>query len=323
MKKTYSLTTSFIGIDVASAELVINQYGQTQTTALPNNRKSIIAWLNRIPIEAVIAVEATGGYHELVLQLARATGRVCYLLNPKDVRHYAKSTGMRSKTDRVDAMLIARYIAKEHAHLHVWQPSSEEARRLDQLLTRRAKVVEMKGVMQRSLAGLRELKDKVGDVMEKLAELITQIDTEVEKAVSALPQGREHARRLQTIPGVGLLTSALLCNLFGRIPFTSVDAVIAFAGFDPRANDSGTKRGRRSLSKRGPSELRRLLYNAAMSGAKTKCWKPTYEHERAKGLPTTAALVVLARKILRTAFAIYKKQSNFDSSFIKIACAKP
>jgi transposase len=111
--------------------------------------------------------------------------------------------------------------------------------------------------------------------------------------------------------------------LFTRVPFTSADAVVAFAGLDPRANDSGHKRGRRSLSKRGPAELRRLLYNAAMSAARTKVWKPAYEHERNKSLPSTAALVILARRLLRIAFALFKKKVNFDPSFIQTACTKP
>ena len=323
MKQTFPPETSFVGVDVASAELVVNLYGQLQTTSLSNNRSSVLAWLAKLPTDAAIAVEATGSYHELLLSLAHDSGRVCYLLNPKDVRHYGKSTGARSKTDRVDAMLIARYLAKEHAHLHVWHPPSAASQMLDKLLTRRAKLISAKGAIQKSLAGLPALKAQVGEVMDKLERLIDCIDTRIEKATKALPEGSEQATRLRTIPGVGLLTSAMLTNLFIRVPFTSADAVVAFAGLDPRANDSGHKRGRRSLSKRGPAELRRLLYNAAMSAARTKLWKPVYEHERNKNLPTTAALVILARRLLRIAFALFKKKVNFDPSFIQTACAKP
>ena len=71
-------------------------------------------------------------------------------------------------------------------------------------------------------------------------------------------------------------------------------------------------RGRRRLSKRGPSELRRLLYLAAMAAAKTKIWNPLYAHYRAKGLSTTAALVILARRIARTAWSIYTHKTDFD-----------
>ncbi|MDP3662351.1 MAG: transposase, partial [Nitrosomonas sp.] len=78
------------------------------------------------------------------------------------------------------------------------------------------------------------------------------------------------------------------------------------------ANDSGNKIGRRRLSKRGPAELRRLLFNAAMAAAKSKAWKPIYAHYRAQGWSTTAALVIIARKIARAAWSIHHYHSTFD-----------
>ena len=71
-------------------------------------------------------------------------------------------------------------------------------------------------------------------------------------------------------------------------------------------------RGKRRLSKRGPAELRRLLYMAAMSAMSTKTWRPLYEHYRAKGLSSTATLVILARRIARTAWSIYTHKTEFD-----------
>lgn len=323
MKKSFSLKSCFVGIDVASTTLVASVYGQPATETIHNRPDAIQAWLKRLPADATIAVEATGAYHESLLQLAHASGRHCYLLNPKDVRHYALGTGARGKTDRVDAMLIARYVAKEHPHLHLWQPAPPAAILLGRLLTRRAKLVEAKGAILQSTAGLPALKTTVFEAVEKINALILVIEQQIESALAALPNGRECAKRLRSIPGVGLLTSAMLTNLFNRVPFANVDAVVAFAGLDPRANDSGSKRGRRTLSKRGPSELRRLLFNAAMSGAKTATWRPAYQSERNKGLPTTAALVILARKILRVAFALFKNNTTFSPQTQKIACTKP
>ena len=105
---------------------------------------------------------------------------------------------------------------------------------------------------------------------------------------------------------------AALISVFERLGPCSADAVIAMTGFDPRPMDSGRKTGARRLSKRGPAELRRLLYVAAMSAARTSSWKPFYLAQRAKGLPTTAALVVLARKLVRVAFSLFKQQKLFD-----------
>jgi transposase len=96
------------------------------------------------------------------------------------------------------------------------------------------------------------------------------------------------------------------------VPLKSADAFVAFTGLDPRPDDSGQHRGKRRLSKRGPAELRRLLYVAAMSAKKTKAWKPLFEHYRAKGLSSTAALVILARRIARTAWSMYTYKTDFD-----------
>jgi transposase len=105
--------------------------------------------------------------------------------------------------------------------------------------------------------------------------------------------------------------------------FHSSDALIAFLGYDPRANDSGHHRGRRRLSKRGPAEMRRLLYAAAMAAARTKAWKPFYERDRARGLSSTEAIIVLARRLARTAFSIARHNTTFDPARLTGTCAKP
>jgi transposase len=102
-----------------------------------------------------------------------------------------------------------------------------------------------------------------------------------------------------------------LTNTLERVSFGKADAFVAFTGLDPCANDSGRKAGRRRLSKRGPAELRRLLYNAAMSAIKTTVWKPLYEHYRTKGWSTTASLVIIARKIARAAWSIHHYRTTF------------
>ncbi len=94
--------------------------------------------------------------------------------------------------------------------------------------------------------------------------------------------------------------------------------LVAFAGMDPRPRDSGTKRGQRRLSKRGPAEGRRLLFNAAMAGIKSPVWAPRYEQCRARGLASTEALIAIARKMLRVAFTLYKTQTDFNPALMKI-----
>lgn len=95
------------------------------------------------------------------------------------------------------------------------------------------------------------------------------------------------------------------------MPLKSADAFVAFTGLDPRPDDSGQHRGKRRISKRGPSELRRLLYVAAMAAKKTRVWKALFEHYQEKGLSGTEAIVILARRIARTAWSMYTYKTDF------------
>ena len=118
--------------------------------------------------------------------------------------------------------------------------------------------------------------------------------------------------------------STCLGHSFTRIPDANVNAVIAHTGFDPRPDDSGRRTGRRRLSKRGPGEQRRILFNCATSAAKTKWWRPYCQAQRAKGLSSIAAVVILARKMIRVAFALCKHDQAFDPTHLGfISCQKP
>lgn len=321
MKHSFAPSTAFFGVDVAKKTLVVHCHNGSATRTLGNDRPSISAWLAGLPAGAVIACESTANYHRLLLDLAHAQGFRCYLLNPMDVHHYARSLGSRSKTDHVDAQLIARYVANEHAHLHAWQPASVASQALDGLIKRRAQLVRSRTALAASFAGMPEIGAALTLALRRLDALLKVLEARIRAAVKALPEGAATAQRLASIPGVGPLTSSALTNLFARVPFTGVDSTVAFVGMDPRANDSGEKRGRRRLTKRGPSELRRLLYNAAMAAARNPLWKPYFQRDRSKGLSSTAAYVALARRLLRLAFTLFRSRSMFDPNKLALKAA--
>jgi transposase len=280
--------------------------------SIANRRSALLGWLRSLPAGSRIALEATGRYHELLAHLAHQRGLEVFVLNPRDLRHYARAVGLRGKTDRVDAQLIARFIAHEHAKLHAHVPASPAQRALERLLKRRAKLTTIKGALRLTLQGVPGLGAEGKALLTRLQGLLDKIDSHLETLSRQQPQHEALRQRLQTILGVGPLVSTALASTLQRLPFRNGDAVVAHTGLDPRPADSGRKIGRRRLSKRGPSELRRLLFNAAMSAAKTKLWRPIYQHYRNKGLSSTAALVVIARKIVRIAWSLFKNQTVFD-----------
>jgi transposase len=318
--KTSPSSPTFIGVDIAKAEVVAAVYGQATSCTQANTRQALAAWLKTLPPDTCIGLESTGGYHELLALLAHRAGFTVYLLNPRDVRHYAKALGKRAKTDHVDALLLARFVAHEHTGLHPWQPPTPEQRHLDRLLKRRATLVKAHGMMRQTLAHVSGLAQETQRTFKAMKALLDAIDRQIEAALSAQEALKQKADCVRSTPGIGLLTGAALVNLFSRLPTAGVEAVVAFTGLDPRPCDSGQKRGVRRLSKRGPAELRRLLFNAAMSAARTAAWRPFYERERTKGLSSTAALVCLARRLLRTAFVLFHSQTRFNPEKLSCRC---
>lgn len=309
----------FIGVDVAKAEVVV---ACSQTTfpvqTVANAVPALKKFLKSLPAHSSIAMEATGSYHQTLADLAHRLGFQVYVLNPKDMRYYAKGVGMRAKTDRVDAILIARFLVHEIAHLRAYQPPTPEQRKMDQLLRRRAKLVSLKTALQLSCAQVPSLKADAAKLRTGFNTLLSKIDREIAMLTQAIPQRAQQAKRLESITGVGPLTSAWLANLLDRVKFKNSDALVAFAGMDPRPCDSGQKRGKRRLSKRGPAEGRRLLFNVGMAAAKSKTWAPVYAHYRELGWASTAVIVIIARKILRIAFSIHKTESLFDARLITL-----
>lgn len=304
-----------VGADVAKDEVVVAcAEGCFPVCKLANQRTALLAFLKRLPPGSRIGMESTGIYHELLANLAHKLGFTVFVLNPKDARHYAKGVGLRGKTDRVDAEVIARMVEHEHAHLHPWIPPTPEQREIARLIKRRAKLVSLRQALSMSLKGVDGFATDLTALRARFNQLIARVDQRVKELVEASPERKTQVMHLRTINGVGPVVSVALVNTLEHVPLESADAFVAFTGLDPRPDDSGQHRGKRRLSKRGPSELRRLLYLAAMSAKKTPAWKPLYEHYRAKGLSTTACFVILARRIARTAWSMYTYKTEFDSA---------
>jgi transposase len=163
------------------------------------------------------------------------------------------------------------------------------------------------------------LASSLEQTLAQLDRLIAHIDALVRQAIGETANRRDRWRRLQTLPGIGPLTAALLTSLFERIAFHNGDALVAFSGLDPRPCDSGDKRGRRIITKRGPAELRRLLFNAAMAFARNPFGRRLFERYRARQLSTTATYLILARKLLRIAWAVDHHRVDFDPQRMAIA----
>lgn len=305
---------SIIGVDVSKDRLACSINGQA--SVLPNTKAAVSEWLRGLPPASIIAMEGTGRYHQLLAGLAHAAGMRVYVLNAKDVYFYVKALGARGKTDAGDAAAIARYVA-EHCHqLHAWMPGTLAQQQLQELIRRRAGITSHRASLRQMLGRVDLLSASFEALDQQFDRLLSDLDAQIKGLIQADKDMREADALLQTVTGIKLVGSATLISLLGRIPFANVDALIAYSGLDPRPNDSGKKRGTRVLSKKGPPELRRQMYLAGFSCTRSKTFRPLYDALLARGLKSTEAFVILARKLLRIAWSVWKTRKPFNPRLV-------
>ncbi|WP_415756263.1 IS110 family transposase [Pseudomonas sp. LT1P18] len=312
MAMPVSLSKPIVGVDVAKNELVIYQADNDLLEEIPNTKTSIKQWLKTLPGTVAIAIEATNIYHLDFADLAYEAGCAIYMVGGYELKHYREGVKIRAKTDALDAKLLARYLKNEAEELRPWTPPSPLYRQLLSLFRRRAALVQARVGLVQSWSNESLLKAAFAEQVKSMQQLETLIEKTINdqlKEAGLLGQ----LKRCLKVEGIGFLTGARLITAFQRGDFRNADAFIAFLGMDLRVSKSGQKDGRRSLTKRGDPEARRLLHNAAMSASRTKAWKGFYEAQRARGFSTTEALVMLARKLARVAFALLKGQSEYQS----------
>jgi transposase len=299
------------GVDVSAASLVIATYEEASLTEIANTPEAIGAWLINLPPGSVVAMEATGRYHQVLAHLAQAAGLQVYVLNPQGLKHYARAVGLRAKTDRIDARLIARYVVHERQKLRPWVPPAPQAQALSQLLVRRHALVSARQRLMQSLAELGALKAEREVLLATFQRMIGAIELLISKELARTPELLALHRRLMSIVGIGPIVAAGLVAALTRLQFTRLESFIAYTGLDPRPDDSGKRRGRRHLTKHGPALLRCLLYNAGMAASHSKLFGAHYAALLARGLATTEAILILGRKLARIAFALYRSGETF------------
>ena len=302
----------FIGVDVSKDHLDICSDQETAPTRIANQPREINRWLKSLPAGPVcLALEATSTYHLEIAVRAYKAGLTVYLIDGYRLNRYRDSIGQRAKTDAADAQLILRYLQREHDSLKPWVPPAKAYLRLQSLLRRRALLVKSKTAIRQSFRLLPELKRSGKALVKKIENLDRQIVRQILKTLKEAGW-RSDFQRCRAIEGFGEVISAAMTMAFHRGSFKNSDAFVAFLGLDVRVRDSGNSRGKRKLTKKGDPELRRLLYLAAMNAIKYNPWKALYQRYLDRGFKKTQALIIIARKLARLAFALMKNQDEYQ-----------
>jgi transposase len=299
-----------IGVDVSNWSLSCAWRGLERE--FPNDEEGVREALEWAKGAQVWCMEATGRHHRGLADSVCASGLRRLVVNPGRARKYLGFVNPRGKTDRLDAAALRRLAECEGGSLRAYSPVPARGAAARDTLVRRRSLVEARVSLEQTAAEAGDPGGHMADAAAALRRAQACLDKELAAALSGLA-GYE---RLLTVPGVGPLTAAALACALERGEFAGPDALVAFLGLDPRPDDSGRHRGRRRLSHQGDAQARTFLFTAARAGSRLRPWKPYYQSQLAKGLSSTEATVVLARKLARVCWKVYRQEGPFQDKTV-------
>ena len=302
---------SFVGIDVAKDWLDLAWLG-AQTQRLDYSDEAIAGLLDRLRSEppTLIVMEATGGLETRLASALAAAGLPVAVVNPRQVRDYAKACGRLAKTDRIDAMVLAAFAAAIRPQVRPLP--DEDTRALGDLLARRRQLVEMR--VQEKLRVARASSVQRTSLREHIAwldERIARLDIDLTHALRTSNAWRDKDDLLKQIPGVGSLTRAAMLAWLPELGSLKRRQIAALVGLAPFNRDSGTHRGARVIWG-GRAQVRRILYMATVAGIRCNpVLREFYQRLRAQGKPAKVALTACMRKLLTIMNAMLKHHSDW------------
>jgi transposase len=309
------MTTSnkiFVGIDVGKTWLDLAVWGIEEVWQVPNDDNGVEKILDRLLelTPTLVAVEATGGYEQLVVQELILRGFDVAVVNPTRVRALAKATGKLAKTDVIDARLIAEYAFKIQPD--AMAPREITEIRLKAMISRREQLVNMRIAEQNRLGTTHNsMKTDVKDHIEWISSRITMLEEEIKSLLDLLPEWKAQADRLETIPGVGFITAVTVVVDMPEVGQLNRQKIAALAGLAPFNRDSGKKRGKRRIfgGRRG---VRRVLYMACLSAMlHNPIIRAMYKRLIENGKIFKVAITACMRKLLTIMNAMVRDQANW------------
>jgi transposase len=274
------------------------------------------------PAQIRVVLEATSSYWvALAVALHQAGYQVC-VINPAQVHNFARSLPRRSKTDALDAQVLAQFAHQRQPPL--WTPPPQVYHELRQRLIARDGLLDMRQQVRNQRHALMQWPVIVASVRDHLDGVIADLDTRLEQLTAEITQvladsaWAESATLLASITGIGVVTSAWL--LVGTLNFqgcASAEAAAAYVGLVPLAHESGSSvRGRSAIGHGGHARLRTALYLATLTAARfNPLIKAHYQRLRAAGKPPKVARCAAARKLLHLAWAVVTKGQPFDPAY--------
>lgn len=308
--------TSFVGIDVAKKHLDVHirPSGQAFTTTRDApGLDDLVKQLQAIK-PGLIVLEATGGYEAVVTATLGAAGLPVLVVNPRQIRDFARACGTLAKTDTLDAAIIARFADRVRPGL---RPLPDKAtRELGELTARRRQVVDMITAegQRRQQASHKRVQKRLDAHTAWLQKELSSIDTDIDRAVSESALWQQHEALLTSVPGVGKTVARILLAELPELGQMDRRPLAALVGIAPMNHDSGMHRGARRI-RGGRTTVRSALYMAAWVGTRfNPTLKAFYDRLLAAGKARKVALVACMHKLLTMLNAIIRTNEKWKTT---------
>ncbi len=315
-----------LGIDVSKTalELALRDGGKTvaETTFANNSdgHEQLVRWLRDQgtgPEKTGVCMEASGDFEKAIAQRLYEEDYRVSVVNPRRIKGYASSQLQRTKTDSADASLIARFGRREAPR--PWEPASASESRLQELTRARQALKKEK---TRTQNRLEEAEDEAvrkahQNLLGEIERQIEDLENEIEEHIEEDSELNNQCSLLETIPGIGLQTSAIVVSELGSPEqFENARQAAAYAGLVPQHRESGTSvRGKPRMSKVGNGRLRRAMYFPAMTALRfNSAVKAFGDRLKERGKEKMVVIGAAMRKLLHICYGVLKSGRPFDAS---------
>jgi len=292
----------------------------------PAGFKLFLRWIKKLivshDIPLIFVMEATGVYYEHLAHCLLQQGYLVAIVLPNKIRNYAKSLESKSKTDPIDAATITRFGLERQ--LTPWTPPSESLKTLRDLCREyhclKANCTQIKNqlhALKSSFHPHRESFKRKKQLLKFLERQVTLIKKELRALVKSDPVLSQHLKHIKTAKGLGditILTVLAETRCFQLV--SNQKQLTSYAGLDIVFNDSGMKKGKSSISKKGNNFIRKAIFMPALSACRANPpLKAFYQRLLAKGKNKKLAIIAVARKLLLLIYTLWKTNSVFIPNF--------
>jgi len=309
-----SSSTSVVGIDVSKKSLDVALLPEGKSFNVPNNTDGLARLLEHLPQPGacLIVVEATGGYQRRLVAEATAAGHRVAVVNPRQVRDFARSLGILAKTDKIDAKVIARFA--QHIQPRIVDKTPEKQAELQQLVARRRQLVGLRTAESNRMetASSKEVRKSIRQVLDLLKKQIERVEKQIAALIEANDDWKHKADIVDSAPGVGPKTAAALVAELPELGKLNRRQIAALAGLAPFNRDSGNFRGKRAIWG-GRGTVRSALYMAALTARRcNSVIRKFAQRLEAQGKRHKVVMTACMRKLLVILNTMVKNNTHWN-----------